>query len=143
MATKVTIKGEGDHAAPEATETPSAELIRKAMQDEVVTDERGRQLKMRKPGVLAQYRLIEALGDLASNQTYMQMVNPLLYLGAIDGDLVMLPSNKREVEALIQRLDDDGLGAVMGWYFANVIGPTQDAIESATKAAEQKAALKN
>lgn len=130
-------------AGPPADESPSAELIRKAMQDEVITDERGRALKMRKPSVLAQYRLIEALGELASNQTYMQMVNPLLYLGEIDGAQVFLPKNKKEVEALIQRLDDEGLAAVMGWYIANVIGPTSDAIEAATKAAEEKAALKN
>lgn len=140
--TKVTIKG-GVSGGDEAAETPSEQLVRKAMQDETITDSAGRQLKMRKPGVLAQYRLIEALGDLASNQTYMQMVNPLLYLAAIDGDAVFMPGNKREVEALIQRLDDHGLAEVMGWYVANVIGPTNDAIEAAQKAADQKAALKN
>jgi hypothetical protein len=124
-------------------ESPSAQLVKQALKEEVVVDERGRKLTMRKPGVLAQYRLAEALGELASNQTYMQMCNPLMYLAAIDGDPVVLPSSKLQVEALIQQLDDDGLAAAMSWYVANVIAPTMQAIEAAEKAARDKEAIKN
>lgn len=127
-------------AAPAASDSPAQDLIRRAMQPEDIKDERGRVLSVRKPGPLAQYRILEAVGpETAANTTYMQMVNPLLYLGAIDGDPVHLPTSKREVEALILRLDDDGLGALMAWYMANVIAPTMDAV----KAAEEAAAIKN
>lgn len=126
------------------TASPSAELVRQALKDETVRDERGRSLTLRKPGVLAQYRIVEAVGpEAAANQTYMQMVNPLIYLAEIDGEAVYFPQSKAEVEALIQRLDDDGLAAVFSWYMTNIIGPTQSAIAAAQRAAEDKAKLKN
>lgn len=124
--------------------TPTEELIRQATKEEVVTDERGRQITLRKPGVLAQYRIVEAAGaEAAANQTYMQMVTPLIYVAKIDDDAVFLPKSKGEIEALLQRLDEEGLAAVFSWYMANVIGPTNDAIKAAERAAEEKAALKN
>lgn len=124
--------------------TPSEELVRQAIQEETVTDARGRKITLRKPGVLAQFKIVEAVGpETAANQTYMQMVNPLIYVGAIDGDDVFLPATKREVEALIQRLDDDGLAAVFAWYMTNIVGPTQDAIAMAERQAREKAKLKN
>ena len=123
--------------------TPSEQLLHKALEEETITDETGRTFHMRKPGPLAQFRMIEALGDLASNQTYMQMTNPLLYLAAINGVPEPQPQTKDEVEALIQRLGHEGLASVMSWYLVNVMGPTQDAIDAAGRAAKDKAALKN
>lgn len=120
--------------------TPSAELVKNALQEETVEDEKGRKILIRKPGPLAQYRLILAVGpEAAANQTYMQMVNPLIYVASIDGDVVHAPATLREVEALIVRLDDAGLGVVMGWYMANVMAPTMEHVA----AAERAAALKN
>lgn len=92
---------------------PSAQLIAKAIAETVITDARGRSIKLKKPGVLAQYRLIEILGETAKNQVYMGMVLPLIFVAEIDGDPVFQPSRKSEVEALIQRLDEDGIAAVM------------------------------
>lgn len=123
---------------------PSEDLVRQATKEETVTDEKGRRITLRKPGVLAQFRIVEAVGpELAANQTYMQMVNPLIYLSEIDGDPVFLPANKREVDVLIQRLDEEGLAAVFAWYMANIVVPTQDAVKAAERAAEEKARLKN
>lgn len=93
--------------------TPSAEVVAKATAEVTVTDARGRVITLKKPGVLAQFRLVEALGESAKNQVYMGMVMPLIYVAAIDGDPVFQPSKKSEVEALIQQLDEDGLTAVM------------------------------
>lgn len=93
--------------------TPSAEVVAKATAEVTVTDARGRVITLKKPGVLAQFRLVEALGDTARNQTYVEMVSPLIYVSAIDGDPVFPPSKKSEVEALIQQLDEDGLNAVI------------------------------
>lgn len=132
---RITVKDakEGEAASP------SSDLVRQALKEETLTDEKGRKIKVRKPGVLAQYRLVEAVGaEAAANQTYMQMINPLIYVAEIDGDPVHLPANKREVEVLIQRLDDEGLTAVMSWYMANIIGPTMDALAAAERAAQLK-----
>ncbi len=101
--TKITVK----------ESTPSAQLIAKAMQEVTVTDSTGRAIKLRKPGVLAQYRLVEVLGDSARNEVYMGMTMPLIYVSEIDGIAVSQPGTKLQVEALIQRLDEHGIGAVM------------------------------
>jgi hypothetical protein len=94
------------------TLNPTAEIIAKANAEIIVTDPSGRVIKLKKPGVLAQFRLVEALGDTAQNAVYMGMVMPLIFVAEIDGDAVMPPNTKREVEALIQRLDTDGVNFV-------------------------------
>ena len=94
-------------------ETPSAQVIAPTQAEYSVTDAQGRTIKLKKPAVLAQYRLVEALGASASNSAYMNMVLPLIYVVAIDEDVVYPAMKKSEVEALIQRLDEDGIQAVM------------------------------
>lgn len=94
-------------------EVPSVEVLAKANEESSVTDSTGRVIKFKKPGVLAHYRLIEALGDSAANETYMGMVLPLIYVTEIDGNEVHQPKSKMHVEALIQQLDDAGIKAVM------------------------------
>ncbi|PKN07938.1 MAG: hypothetical protein CVU24_17995 [Betaproteobacteria bacterium HGW-Betaproteobacteria-18] len=93
--------------------TPSEQIVKAASADVLVTDKRGRSFKLKKPGVLAQFRLVEALGDVAKNEVYMGMVLPLIFIVAIDDDPVVQPASKLQVEALIQRLDEDGIEAVM------------------------------
>lgn len=94
-------------------ETPTDQVLAKANEETSVIDARGRTITIKKPGVLAQYRLIEALGDSASNQTYMGMVLPIIYVTSIDDLAVHQPKTKIQVEALIQQLDEDGIEAVM------------------------------
>jgi hypothetical protein len=80
--------------------------------DVQVKDAKGRVLTLRKPNVLAQYQLVRMLGaDASSNQTYLSMVMPLLYLQAIDGEVVNF-ANQRELDAAIQKLDEEGLQAL-------------------------------
>lgn len=92
---------------------PTQEILAKANEETSVTDSQGRVIKIKKPGVLSQYRLIEALGDSAQNQTYMAMVLPLIYVTAIDDLAVHQPKSKMQVEAIIQQLDEHGIEAVM------------------------------
>ena len=94
-------------------QTPSAEIIQAAIKEQTVSDASGRQIKLRKPGPLAQFRLVEAAGDAARNQTYMGMALPLIYVESIDGAPVPAISTKSQLEALINRLGDDGITAVM------------------------------
>jgi hypothetical protein len=92
-------------------ESPSAELIAQAKKEFEIIDDKGRIIKLRKPGVLSQFRLVEMLGESAQNQVYVGMCLPLTYITTIDGESVTMRT-KRELEALIQRLDDEGVEAV-------------------------------
>ena len=97
-------------------------MIKNAIIETTVIDARGRVIKLKKPNVLAQYRLVEVLGESARNGVYTAMVLPLIYVVAIDDDEVMSSTSKLQIDALIQRLDDDGVNAVMSGvqeYFGN------------------------
>lgn len=111
------------------TLNPSDQIVQQANAETTVTDKRGRVIKLKKPGVLAQFRLIEALGDTAKNTVYMGMVLPLIFVTAIDDDPVYLPASKREVEALIQRLDEDGIDAVLQGVQANFGSEDPEAVK--------------
>lgn len=92
----------------------AAEVVKAAQAEIQIQDSKGRAILLKRPGVLAQYRLVEAVGkEAAENGTYMAMVMPLMFVASIDGDAVVPPVSKRQVEALIVRLDDPGLDAVM------------------------------
>ncbi|HKT53323.1 MAG TPA: hypothetical protein VJP88_02650 [Caulobacteraceae bacterium] len=95
-------------------ETPSAQIVREAKKETVVTDARGRRIRLARPSVLAEYKLTLVVGaEAAANRTYMQMLYPLLYVTAIDDDPVFFPAKAIEIDALIQRLEDDGVDAVL------------------------------
>ncbi|HCA26553.1 MAG TPA: hypothetical protein DEP05_02740 [Betaproteobacteria bacterium] len=115
------------------TLNPSEQIIAQANTEAVVDDENGRRITLKKPGVLAQYRLIEALGDAAKNDVYMGMVLPLIFVAAIDGDPVFQPASKREIEALIQRLDEAGVSAVMNGVSAHFGESDAEADQAALK----------
>ena len=94
-------------------ETATEHLIKDALKDVVIPDKRGRKIKLVKPSALAQFRLVKVVGgEAAANQIYMNMILPLIFVAEIDGDQVLFPNNERELEALIQRLDEDGITAV-------------------------------
>lgn len=92
--------------------TPSQQLTAEALKSAEIKDARGRVIRLTRPGVLAQFNLVRMLGDVASNQAYVQMCLPLLFVSGIDGNAVMMPNSERELHALIQRLDDEGVTAV-------------------------------
>lgn len=103
---KVTLNPEGH--------TPSQLAATAARAQVIVTDGLGRAITLKKPGPLAQFRIVEAVGaNSAENRTYMNMVLPLIFVTQIDEEMVITPATKGEIEALIQRLDEEGLAAVM------------------------------
>lgn len=113
---------------------PSEQLIKQAAQPVTVQDAKGRTIHMQKPGVLAQYRLVEAVGnEAAKNEMYMAMVMPLIYVFQIDDDPVVQPSTKLQVDALIQRLDEDGIAAVMAAIEEHFSKPTPEADKAVLK----------
>ncbi len=87
------------------------EVVEKSA-DVVVTDSHDRKITLKRPNVLAQYRLVDALSDSAENRVYLGMCVPLLYVAEIDGAPIAQPTSKLQIEALIQRLDEHGLAAI-------------------------------
>ncbi len=97
-----------------ATDSLRAQVLAKACFEVVVSDARGRRITLKRPSVLAQYQITEAAGfDSAHNATYMNMIVPLTYVSAIDGERVLQQGSKLELEALITRLEEDGIEATM------------------------------
>ncbi|WP_298291420.1 hypothetical protein [Thiomonas sp.] len=112
-------------------------------QAEITVDTRdGKKLTLKRPNVLVQYRLVAALGDLAENRVYLSMTLPLIYVAAIDGEQVLQPSSRREVEGLIQRLGEDGMAAVVE-AIAEHFTPKdeQEVIDTAKKSPKTKASV--
>ena len=101
---KVTLKDAAKPAAAAAVEIAK----------DVLTLSTGRTIKLATPPILAQYDLVAALGDLAENSTYLRMVTPLLHVAEIDGETVDAPSKLSQVRALIQRLGEEGISAIVG-----------------------------
>jgi len=124
MNTKVTIK---ENASP--SESPKAD------QPMTVTDSRGRVLALKKLDILEESRLIRMLGqETATNMVYMtSYVMPAVMVASIDGDAVFMPNSMRELEALIKRLDNDGITAIQKFVYAD---PEE-------KQSEEEAGLKN
>ena len=91
-----------------------SEVTNKTEQMQVI-DSRGRVLKLRKLDILSESRLVRMLGQEAvTNQIYMNAyVLPAAMVSEIDGEAVFTPTSQREMEALIQRLDNVGIGAIL------------------------------
>lgn len=107
MSQKITVKPQGSEAL-----TPSERIVQDAGAEFSVQDVRGRTFVLKKPDVLAQFDLIEALGDLAKNDVYRMMCIPAIYVVSIDGIAAPAPSNKAQMRALISRIGEDGFGAI-------------------------------
>lgn len=127
----LTITQAGADPAP-AAPSPSQQIVDQAKAEVTVTDAKGRAIVLRKPGVLAQFRIVEMLGASASNQAYMGMVLPLLFIGSIEGEPVIM-NTKRELEALIQRLDEAGISTVHAGVQAHFGDQDPEADQAALK----------
>lgn len=94
-------------------DTPSARLVAAAQAAPVTTDARGRELSLRRLTALDKLRLFKAAGPgLAQNEPWLGMAALACSVAAIDGVPVPPPVTETQIEALVARLGDDGLGAV-------------------------------
>lgn len=93
-------------------DTPAAEVVHAATQEAEVTDDRGRDLVVRKLTARKRMQIFAAIGpELSQNQSYWGMAMLAATVVSIDGDRVQMPSSRREIEALVERLGDEGLAA--------------------------------
>ena len=114
-------------------ETPSDEAVKAANQLAHVTDARGRRLGLKRINALDRLHLFECVGAVnAQNEPYMGYAALAYSVREIDGEAVAKPTKLMHLEALVQRLDDDGLNAV-AFHFAS----------SAQDAEAEAATLKN
>jgi hypothetical protein len=102
-----------------AEQSPTEQIVQEANEVVLVTDSKGRKIGVKRPNVLAQYRLIETVGaDTASNQVYMSMAMPVYWVVSVDGDKIPQPRTKAQLESAITRLDDEGIQAVIDHMIA-------------------------
>lgn len=101
--------------AAEAANTvpaPSAEIVNAANKTFTKVSEAGSVIVVRKLGPLQRMRLAEIIGAAAAqNPMYLGTATSAASVVSIDGDPVPFPASKRELEATVQRLDDDGIEA--------------------------------
>jgi uncharacterized protein YbjT (DUF2867 family) len=116
-----------------AADTPSKELVKKAAEAVTIDTPNGLTVTLKKPGVLSQFRLVKILGEAAKNQVYVSMVIPITFVTAIDGKPVSYPNTEREIEATIQRLDEDGVTAVMNAVMEHFGGESPEAQQEEVK----------
>ncbi len=94
-------------------DTPSESIIKAAQQPSDTTDSKGRVIGIKKMGALDRLKMFEVIGaDNAKNEPYLGYAALAFHVCSIDGDPVMRPANKIQLEGLINRLGDEGLEAV-------------------------------
>jgi hypothetical protein len=101
---KVTIK--------ETSDTPTQAIVKAA--NEVHTVEaQGRTFGVRKLQALDRLKMFEVVGaENSKNEAYLGYAALAFHVVSIDGETVNRPTSKLQLEALIQRLGDDGMDAV-------------------------------
>lgn len=100
--------------------------------DNLVTDAKGRVLKVVEPDILAESRLMRMVGpEAALNPAYMRLyVMPAASVVEIDGEEMPFPMSQREVDAAIKRLDHDGINAVIKYQAAKREAEEKDAVKN-------------
>lgn len=107
----------GETAPPKITksstgETPTAEVIRDANGTATITDERGRVLTVKKLSSLKKLKLQELIGASAAGiPSYMGTAVAACSVIRIDGQDVPWPATKLQFEAIVDRLDEEGIVA--------------------------------
>jgi hypothetical protein len=80
---------------------------------ESVTDSLGRSIVVRKPRSLDRMKVFELIGaDNAKNEPYLGYAVLAYAVTSIDGSALPVPTTKIALEAVVKRLDDDGILAV-------------------------------
>lgn len=83
------------------------------------TDKLGRSLTIKKMGALDRMKLFEAVGgERSQNEMYFGYASLAASVVDIDGETVVRPANHLQIEALVQRLGDEGLEAIATEYAA-------------------------
>jgi hypothetical protein len=94
--------------------TPSQSIIDSAVAAQTVIDSEGRRLSVRRLTALDRLRLFKAAGpSLAQNQPWLGMALIACSVSAIDEVPIPSPVNELQIEAMIARLGDPGITAIV------------------------------
>jgi hypothetical protein len=94
-------------------------------------DSRGREIEVRRLKVLDNMRLLALIGsDNSSNDRYLAFASLAYSVVSIDGEAIPRPTSLLVLEALLQRLDDDGFSAVAKAHRDNFITAIQTGDEA-------------
>lgn len=109
---------------PETPATPILEAskpqVSKAKAIDLVEAADGKVYGVKRPNALERVRLFEILGPESSqNQAVIMEVLPAYMVLSIDGDEVRRPTSRRELDARLMQLGDDGLEAIRLWMIEN------------------------
>lgn len=92
--------------------TPSQSIIHEAAKRITVTDSKGRSLVLRRLTALDTLRLFKAAGpELSRNEAWLAMAGLAFSVDEINGIPIPTPTNEAQVEAIVERLGDEGLTA--------------------------------
>lgn len=90
-----------------------------------VQDKAGRVIALRRLGVVEQLRLFKVLGpELAENRAYVGLARVAAAVAALDGIPVPFPAGEAGIEAVLERLGEDGVAAVG----AALLGPPAEMV---------------
>lgn len=98
----------------------------------LVVDSRGRSIKIKKLSALDRMNLFKAVGaEESENRLFMSYANAAAAVTELDGARVSFPMNQIQLSALVARLDEDGLEAVVNGLVA--LNPEREDVASAAK----------
>lgn len=93
--------------------TPSETILSSATRHTELVDCRGRLIKIQRLTALDTLRLLKAAGPtLAHNQPWLSMAMLAVSVKEIDHVPVPTPASEAQIEALVERLGDDGMEAI-------------------------------
>jgi len=124
----------GAEGAPHGA-LPSQEIVERAHRIIRVSDARGRTLGIKLPSLLDRLHTYEIVGaQNAQNDVYLGLVGTVLSVVELDGERLPFPATKRELEARVTLVGEEGAAAA-GRVLSEHLGEPS--------AAEAKEAAKN
>lgn len=94
---------------------PTRTIVDAAASSVTAIDRKGRSFELRRLTALDTLRLFKAAGPvLSQNESWLAMASLVSSVKAIDGVPVPSPINEAQIEALVDRLGEEGLAAIAG-----------------------------
>lgn len=115
-----------DIASAAAPQMPSA-VVTGQQNTVTVIDKRGRKIVIQKQGPIQRTRMFKVMGPTNSaNQPLVGHYSMVCSVIEIDGQPEPFPTSDAQIEALLERLDEDGLEAIAeGWVKAKWVATSE------------------
>lgn len=110
--------------------SPSQQVVQAANKTIYVTDALGRRIGWRKLNALEDFDLTEIAGQNETNFGWMVRATAAFGVREIDGEPVPRPTNKTQLRAMVARLDDAGMDAILNIFREEAEAKAQAEIDS-------------